>query len=90
MEKKKLTKLVLHKEPIANLNDRNMSQLKGGSGWTKYTPDIVDTLTKIYDIYSEAAKENSLWPYDCHPTDIYNSQVFVYGGCLISPVEVTP
>lgn len=103
MEKKKLRKLVLNKEPIANLNNMNMSQLKGGStaacvsAAAAVSAFTVAVSALTYDIYQSFASWFSLptaagGQTDCVNDDgpKYNSDVIMYSGCVISPIVVTP
>ena len=94
--KKTLKKLTLKKESIANLNNDELSQLRGG-GITVSSKICIETVTYLVEGYLGVSETTSLPPYDC-PKDPYesipplpeynDSQWIVNDGCLLTEVVV--
>ena len=101
--KKTLKKLTLKKESIANLNNAELNQLKGGATTTitvsshVCTGYLTNTIGITIGLYGVMSETRSLYPNDCPDppvvdTDIpvpdYDSQWIVNDGCLLTDVNI--
>jgi natural product precursor len=81
--KKRLKKLILKKEEIASLTDEKMNLVRGGTG-------IICAGTKFIDYMFYENSDALYWAeceglYDTQPYEpVGDSQVVLYGGCLIT------
>lgn len=90
MEKKKLTKLVLNKEKIVNLNDYQMNSLKGGS-----TLGCIYGSVTILTAVATYGQDISLYTCEASKQENCMGDISKYidednKACLLPDVVVTP
>ena len=101
--KKTLKKLTLKKESIANLNNDELSQLRGGVTWTTIsslkcvsavsatvyaTAEFTNNIASIVEGYTTYANARS-WP-TAHDPDACKDEDYIYDGGYLSEIVVTP